>query len=100
MLCPDERQPYVIGDYLEGIPHFITNHSCIALSVQSAIEATMVLITRSGTQYIGACETLVRATNHLQLEISLPKRTPHDWAMILLAASLIQFAEVSHAVWS
>lgn len=95
MICPGEPQPYVIGEYLEGMPHYLGYLQSIDLSLQCAIDSSLAFINRGEGNYINAYEFQVKSIARLRLDVGTANHSPRTWAMILLATALVYFSEVS-----
>lgn len=85
----------MIGDYLEGVAHYVGKLRSIDLALQSMVDSSHALLTRSESSYIKACELHSRSLIALRVDLENPDDTPASWAMVLLANSLVYFAEVS-----
>jgi hypothetical protein len=95
MICPGERQAYLIGEYLEGAPHYIGKFQSVDMAFQCAMDSTTVVTNRSEFNFVNACRLHVSTISALREDVGKMDNTPGAWAMILLATALVYFSQVS-----
>lgn len=95
MICPGEPQAYLMGEYLEGVPHYIGKLQSIDMSLQCAMDSTLAVTNRSEVNFVNACKFHVKCIGALREDVTKMDNTPSTWAMILLATTLVYFSEVS-----
>lgn len=95
MICPGEPQAYLIGEYLEGVPHYIGKLQSVDMALQCAMDSTLAVTNRSDYNYVNACRFHVKTISALREDVVRLDNTPSTWAMILLATTLVYYSEVS-----